>query len=76
MQIKPKKASNVGSRPQGKNSSGLLLWQVRTVMNSNASCFIYLDSSEVTQTQSEKKLEGFKGLIEDGREGATKESRD
>lgn len=70
MQINPKKASNIGPMPQGKNSSGLSSWQVMTVMNLNFSCFIYLDSTEVTHThRGEKNLEGFEGLIEERREG-------
>lgn len=36
------------------------------MMNLNSSCFIYLDSTEVTHTQREKNLEGFEGLIEEG----------
>lgn len=70
MQINPEKASNIGLPPHGKNNSGLLPWQVTTVMNLNSSCFIYLDSSEVTHTQIKKiffkNLEGFEGLIEEG----------
>lgn len=67
MQINPEKASDIGLPPHGKNSSGLLSWQVTTGMNLNSSCFIYLDSTEVTHTQREKKnLEGFEGLIEEG----------
>lgn len=67
MQINPEKASNIGLPPHGKNSSGLLSWQVTTVMNLNSSCFIYLDSAEVTERERGKKnLEGFEGLIEEG----------
>lgn len=55
MQINPEKASNIGLPPHGKNSGGLLSWQVTTVMNLNSSCFIYLDSTEVAHTQGEKK---------------------
>lgn len=67
MQINPEKASSIGLPPHGKNNCGLLPWQVATVMNLNSSCFIYLDSTEVTHTQIKKKnLEGFEGLIEEG----------
>lgn len=72
MQINPEKASNIGLPPHGKNNSGLLPWQVTTVMNLKSSCFIYLDSTEVTHTQikkerkKKKNLEGFEDLIEEG----------
>lgn len=66
MQINPRKASNMGLAPHGKNNTGLLPWRVTTVMNLNSSCFIYLDSGGVTHTQTKKNLEGFEGLIEEG----------
>lgn len=59
MQINPKKARNTGLPAQGENSGGLLSWQVTTVMNLNASCFIYFDSTEVTKTQRKRKPEGI-----------------
>lgn len=62
MQINPKKARNIGLLPHGKNSSGLLSWQVTTVMNLNSSCFIYLDSAEVTHTQRGKKKKTWRDL--------------
>lgn len=50
-----KKAGNIGPPPHGKNSSGLLSSQVTTVMNLDSSCFIYLDSTEVADTQRERR---------------------
>ena len=67
MQINPEKACYTSLPPHGKDSSGLLARQVMTVMILNSSCFICLDSTEVTHAQGERKnLEGFEGFIEEG----------